>query len=128
MGWKEFVAINSKIDDMFEYIDEDDNDDGDDIEATVESDETNKEYSPRYEAEEGQIMKVFDETDVWGYNCNLDSVFDKDFIAYLTNFFNQHSDDEGMYYNICLCVYVEYTYIHVYTYLFRPIHLSLYVN
>ena len=110
MGWEEFVTINRKIDDMFEYIDEDDNDDGDDyddeddIEANDESDETNNEdCSSHYEAEEGQIMEVFDETDVWEYNFNPGSVFDEDFIAYLTNFFNQHSDDEGMYYHVCFC-------------------------
>ena len=123
------MAINRRIDDMFEYIGEDDNDDGDDYDDDIDGDDDNDKdegYPLQYEAEEGRIVEVFDETDVWDANFDVSCVFDKEFVEYLTKFYDQHSDEEGRRVSMCVFTYL-FAYLFIDTLMdFREcIHISM---
>ena len=98
IGWTEFVLFNRELDDMFDCIDESGEAGGesDDEDEDEGEDQEKREESFARTGSRGRVIEVLDESDIWNPLFDPISLFDSDFVTYLTNFFNTHCDEEGL--------------------------------
>ena len=96
INWEDFQLINKEIDEMFDYIDEND-EDGEEVEDELDEGDGIEEDDEEEENanESGQVMEISD-FQVWDPNFDPRLLFDKEFIEYLDDFYRKNADSEGL--------------------------------